>query len=337
MPKITPVDLLARKRERRKITMLSIYDYAMAILADRAGLDTILVGDSLAMTALGYPSTVALTLDEMLHHTSAVARGAKPAMVVADMPFMSYQLSEREAIRAAGRFLKEGGADAVKLEGGRRHRARRSAVHHAGVPVIGHVGLTPQNAAQLGGLKVQGKMPSAARGCWRMPWRSRRPGPSRSSSSASRARCAIITQRLRVPTISYGAGVHCDGQGMVSADMLGLFEQFTPALRQALCRSCRSDPRCVQELLRGGGGRKLPGRQAHVPHRPGRARPSWRRRASGVRARSLRQARFSQSVGPPGEMLGAANREPVGWLGSALFAWETRRRFGAMARSPRES
>jgi 3-methyl-2-oxobutanoate hydroxymethyltransferase len=229
VPKVLPIHLQKLKQERRKITMLSIYDYALAILADRAGLDTILVGDSLAMTALGYPSTVAVSLEEMLHHTRAVARGAKRAMVIADMPFLSYQVSEQEAVRNAGRFLKEAGADAVKLEGGRAIVPTLRAVHEAGVPVIGHIGLTPQNAAQLGGLKVQGGDAATGR---------RLLGDALALEQAGafavilecvpREVARIITSRLRVPTISYGAGVHCDGQGMVSADMLGLFEQFTP-------------------------------------------------------------------------------------------------------------
>ena len=229
MPKITPVDMQARKREGRKITMLSVYDYPLALLADRAGLDSILVGDSLAMTALGYPSTVPLTLEESLHHVKAVARAAKTAMVVADMPFMSYQASERDAVLAAGRFLKEGMADAVKIEGAGSMVATLGAIHRAGIPVMGHVGLTPQNAAQLGGLKVQGKTAQAAR----------RMLDDALALEAAGAfvvilECVpdevsrIITGRLHVPTISYGAGVHCDGQGMVSADMFGLFEGFKP-------------------------------------------------------------------------------------------------------------
>jgi len=227
--KVLPTHLQRQKEEKRKITMLSIYDYGLAILADRAGLDTILVGDSLAMTALGYPSTVAVSLDEMLHHTRAVARGAKRAMVVADMPFMSYQVSPQEAVRNAGRFLKEAGADAVKLEGGRAIVPTLEAVHNAGVPVIGHIGLTPQNAAQIGGLKVQG---GDAVGGMRLL----EDALALEAAGAfvvilecvPREVARVITARLRVPTISYGAGVHCDGQGMVSADMLGLFEQFTP-------------------------------------------------------------------------------------------------------------
>jgi 3-methyl-2-oxobutanoate hydroxymethyltransferase len=229
VPKVTPVDLQARKREGRKITMLSVYDYPMALLADRAGLDTLLVGDSLAMTALGYPSTVPLKLEESLHHVKAVARAAKTAMVVADMPFMSYQPSERDAIIAAGRFLQEGMADAVKIEGGGAMVATLGAIHRAGVPIMGHVGLTPQNAAQLGGLKVQGKTAEAAR---------RMLDDALALEDAGAfvviLECVpdevsrLITERLRVPTISYGAGPHCDGQGMVSADMFGLFEGFKP-------------------------------------------------------------------------------------------------------------
>jgi 3-methyl-2-oxobutanoate hydroxymethyltransferase len=229
MPKITPVDLQARKRAGRKITMLSVYDYPMALLADRAGMDTLLVGDSLAMTALGYASTVPLKLEESLHHVKAVARAARTAMVVADMPFMSYQPSERDAILAAGRFLQEGMADAVKIEGGGAMVATLGAIHRAGIPVMGHVGLTPQNAAQLGGLKVQGKTAEAAQKMLEDALRLEDAGAfvvilECVPDEVSR----IITGRLGVPTISYGAGVHCDGQGMVSADMFGLFENFKP-------------------------------------------------------------------------------------------------------------
>jgi 3-methyl-2-oxobutanoate hydroxymethyltransferase len=227
--KLTPADLLERKRAGRRITMISVYDYPLALLADRAGLDAILVGDSLAMTALGYESTVALTLAESLHHVKAVARAAKVAMVVADMPFLSYQVSESEAIRNAGRFLQEGGADAVKVEGGVAMAATLGAIHRAGIPVIGHIGLTPQSAAQMGGLKVQGKDAAAAR---------RLVGDALALEAAGafaiilecvpREVARLVTQRVTVPTISYGAGVDCDGQGLVSADMLGLFDRFTP-------------------------------------------------------------------------------------------------------------
>jgi 3-methyl-2-oxobutanoate hydroxymethyltransferase len=227
--KITPHDLLARKREGRKITMLSIYDYPLALLAERAGLDTILVGDSLAMTALGHENTVSVTLEEMLHHVKAVARAARSAMVVADMPFMSYQPSERDAILAAGRFMKEGMADAVKVEGGADMAPTLGAIHRAGIPVMGHIGLTPQSAAQLGGLKVQGRTAEAARKLMDDAAALQAAG-----AFAVILECVpgevsrLITESLGVPTISYGAGVHCDGQGMVSADMLGLFDRFKP-------------------------------------------------------------------------------------------------------------
>ena len=227
--KVLPAHLQKLKEEKRKITMLSIYDYAIALLADRAGLDTILVGDSLAMTALGYDSTVAVTLDEMLHHTRAVSRAAKRAMVVADMPFMSYQVSIEEAVRNAGRFLKEAGADAVKVEGGRTIVPTLAAIHNAGIAVIGHIGLTPQSATQLGGLKVQGSDAVAARRLVDDALALEAAGAfAVILECVPREVARLITARLRVPTISYGAGVYCDGQGIVSADLLGLFEQFTP-------------------------------------------------------------------------------------------------------------
>lgn len=227
--KVLPANLQKQKEEKRKITMLSIYDYALALIADRAGLDTILVGDSLAMTALGHDNTVVVTLDEMLHHTRAVSRAAKRAMVVADMPFMSYQVSPEEAVRNAGRFMKEAGADAVKVEGGRAIVPTLGRIHDAGIPVIGHIGLTPQSAGQLGGLKVQGGDAATARRLVEDALALEAAGAfAVILECVPREVARLITERLRVPTISYGAGVHCDGQGLVSADLLGLFEQFTP-------------------------------------------------------------------------------------------------------------
>ena len=227
--KVTPADLLQRKSEQRKITMVSVYDYPIALLAERAGLDTLLVGDSLAMTALGLASTVPLTMEESLHHVRAVARAARSAMVVADMPFLSYQSSERDAILNAGRFLKEGAADAVKLEGGKVIARTLGAVHRAGIPAMGHIGLTPQSAAQLGGLKVQGKSAETARKLLDDALALEQEGAFAVILDCVPEEVArMVTERLRVPTISYGAGVHCDGQGLVSADMLGLFDRFTP-------------------------------------------------------------------------------------------------------------
>jgi 3-methyl-2-oxobutanoate hydroxymethyltransferase len=227
--KLMPVDLQRRKQEGRKITMLSVYDYPLALLAERAGLDAILVGDSLAMTALGYASTVPLTLEESLHHVKAVARAVTGTMVIADMPFLTYQSSARDAILNAGRFLKEGGADAVKVEGGADMAATLGAIHRAGIPVLGHIGLTPQSAAQQGGLKVQGRDAAAARRLVEDALALEAAGAFAVILECVPEEVArVVTARLRVPTVSYGAGVHCDGQGLVSADMLGLFDRFTP-------------------------------------------------------------------------------------------------------------
>ncbi|MGI9412730.1 MAG: 3-methyl-2-oxobutanoate hydroxymethyltransferase [Hyphomicrobiales bacterium] len=227
--KFTARDMQARKDAGEKFTMLSIYDYPTALIADAAGLDSILVGDSLAMTVLGHEDTISVTVEEMLHHVKAVARAAKSAMVVADMPFMSYQSSKRDAILNAGRFMKEGRADAVKLEGGAPVAPILGAVHRAGIPVMGHIGLTPQSAGQLGGLKVQGKDVAAARGLIDDAVLLEQMGAFAVIMECVPAEVAkLVTARLSVPTISYGAGPHCDGQGMVSADMLGMFDRFMP-------------------------------------------------------------------------------------------------------------
>jgi len=227
--KITPVDIQAMKREGRKITMLTAYDYPMALLEDRAGIDIILVGDSLAMTVLGYENTLPVTMDEMIHHTKAVARGAKHALILGDMPFMSYNCSEREAILNAGRFMKEAGADAVKLEGGASVKETVRAIVKAGIPVMGHIGLTPQTISMLGGFKVQGKDAQGAQKIIDDALQLEEAGAFSVLLEAVPAPIAkMVTERLSVPTIGIGAGLHCDGQVLVVHDMLGLFDRFTP-------------------------------------------------------------------------------------------------------------
>jgi len=227
--KITPVDVQAMKREGRRIAMLTAYDYPMALLEDRAGIEIILVGDSLGMTVLGYENTVPVTMGEMIHHTKAVSRGAKYALIIGDMPFMSYNTSEREAILNAGRFMKEGGADAVKLEGGASVREIVKAVVKAGIPVMGHIGLTPQTISMLGGFKVQGKDAQAAQKIIDDALSLEEAGAFSVLLEAVPAPIARrVTERLSVPTIGIGAGVHCDGQVLVVHDMLGLFDRFTP-------------------------------------------------------------------------------------------------------------
>jgi 3-methyl-2-oxobutanoate hydroxymethyltransferase len=227
--KITPVDIQAMKNEGKRITMLTAYDYPMALLEDQAGIDIILVGDSLAMTVLGYENTLPVTMDEMIHHTKAVTRGAKYALIIGDMPFMSYNTSERDAILNAGRFMKEGRADAVKLEGGASVKDIVKSIVRAGIPVMGHIGLTPQAVSMLGGFKVQGRDAQAAQ---KIIDDARLLEDAGTFSVLFEAIPALIakriTQCLKIPTIGIGAGPHCDGQVLVVHDILGLFDRFTP-------------------------------------------------------------------------------------------------------------
>src|SRR5512136_128732 len=227
--KITPVDVQAMKREGKRISMLTAYDYPMALLEDRAGIEIILVGDSLGMTVLGYENTIPVTMEEMIHHTKAVTRGAKYALIIGDMPFMSYNTSDREAIINAGRFMKEGGADAIKLEGGASVKDIVKALVKAGIPVMGHIGLTPQTISMLGGFKVQGKDAQAAQKIIDDALSLEDAGAFSVLLEAVPAPIAKkVTERLKVPTIGIGAGVHCDGQVLVVHDMVGLFDRFTP-------------------------------------------------------------------------------------------------------------
>jgi 3-methyl-2-oxobutanoate hydroxymethyltransferase len=227
--KITPVNVQAMKNEGKKISMLTAYDYPMALLEDRAGIDIILIGDSLGMTVLGYENTIPVTMDEMIHHTKAVTRGAKYSLVIGDMPFMSYNTSEREAIFNAGRFIKEGGADAVKLEGGASVKDVVRAIVRAGIPVMGHIGLTPQTISMLGGFKVQGKDAQAAQKIIDDALLLEDAGAFSVVLEAIPAPISKkVTERLKIPTIGIGAGIDCDGQVLVVHDMLGLFDRFTP-------------------------------------------------------------------------------------------------------------
>jgi len=227
--KITPVDLQAMKNEGKKFSMLTAYDYPMALLEDRAGIEVILVGDSLGMTVLGYENTIPVTMEEMIHHTKAVTRGAKYALIIGDMPFMSYNTSEQDAIFNAGRFIKDGKADAIKLEGGASVKEIVRAIVKAGIPVMGHIGLTPQTISMLGGFKVQGKDAQAAQKIIDDALELEDAGAFSVLLEAVPAPIAKrVTERLKVPTIGIGAGIHCDGQVLVVHDMLGLFDRFTP-------------------------------------------------------------------------------------------------------------
>jgi 3-methyl-2-oxobutanoate hydroxymethyltransferase len=227
--KITVPHILKMKQRGEKITCLTAYDYSFARILDEAGVEMLLVGDSLACVVQGNHNTLAVTMDEMIYHTRLVARGRKRALVVGDMPFLSYQVSREQALENAGRFLKEGGAEAVKLEGGVAMQETIAAVVQAGIPVMGHVGLTPQSVHRFGGYKIQGRD------------KTRREEVLRDAQAVEDAGAFSIvlegmpldlaeeiTACLTIPTIGIGAGVHCDGQVLVIHDMLGLFDDFTP-------------------------------------------------------------------------------------------------------------
>ncbi|MCB0118311.1 MAG: 3-methyl-2-oxobutanoate hydroxymethyltransferase [Anaerolineales bacterium] len=227
--KVTTLTFRQKKERGEPITMLTAYDYPTAMAMDKAGIDSILVGDSLAMVVLGYENTLPVTMDEMLHHARAVARGAKSALLVGDMPFMSYQVSVEEALRNAGRFLQQGGMDAVKLEGGRERADTVRAITAAGIPVMGHIGLTPQSVHQLGGFRAQGKTASAAKRLLEDAQILEEAGAFSIVLESVPARLAdYISKHISIPTIGIGAGAGCDGQVLVTHDLLGLFDRFTP-------------------------------------------------------------------------------------------------------------
>ncbi len=228
--KVTPQVLQARKHHNEPITMLTAYDYPTSLALDQAGIDVILVGDSLGMVVLGYETTLPVTMEDMLHHCKAVSRGARRAHLVGDMPFMSYQVSRAESVRNAGRFLQEAGMDAVKVEGGRDRAAAVKAIVAAGIPVMGHLGLTPQSVRQLGGWKTQATSTRTAyrlvqdahfledAGCYALVLEAI---PGRVAE--------LVRDRLQIPVIGIGAGAACDGQVLVTHDLLGLFDRFTPS------------------------------------------------------------------------------------------------------------
>ena len=227
--KNTVVTFQKAKQEGRKISMLTAYDYSTAKLEDEACIQGILVGDSLGNVVLGYEDTIAVTMEDMIHHGAAVARGAKNALVVVDMPFMSYQVSVEEAVRNAGRLMKEGHAGAVKLEGGESVCPQIRAIVNAGIPVMAHLGLTPQSIHAFGGFKVQGKTEAAAKKLLEDAHKVQEAGAFALTLEAVPSKlAAMVTEQLDIPTIGIGAGNGCDGQILVYQDMLGMFSDFTP-------------------------------------------------------------------------------------------------------------
>jgi len=229
--KVTISDFMQKKEAGQKITMMTAYDYPTASLVDQAEMDSILVGDSLAMVVLGHDSTVPVTMDEMLHHCKAVVRGAAHSFVIGDMPFMSYQVSPEKAVSNAGRFIKEARCDAVKLEGGTEMAPVVQAIVTAGIPVCAHIGLTPQTATKLSGFKVQGKDAEGARELVESARELEKAGAFMIVLECiPDAVAARITEALNIPTIGIGAGKYCDGQVLVYHDLVGLFERFVPKM-----------------------------------------------------------------------------------------------------------
>ncbi|MFH1458865.1 MAG: 3-methyl-2-oxobutanoate hydroxymethyltransferase [Candidatus Omnitrophota bacterium] len=249
--KITIADLMLMKQNQEKITMLTAYDYPLAVILDQAEIDIILVGDSVGNVILGYDSTVRVTMDEMVHHTKAVRKGTKYALLVADMPFMSFNVSKEQTIINAGRLIKEAEADAVKVEGGTPQVLDMiRALVGAGIPVMGHLGLTPQTATMLSGFKVQGKNAQAAQEIIQQ------------SQALEKAGCfsivfecipdlvaKLISQKLKIPTIGIGAGSATDGQVLVTHDMLGLYDRFKPKFVKQYTKLAKKISTAVKEFV----------------------------------------------------------------------------------------
>lgn len=227
--KNTTTSIMQMKNSGQKISMLTAYDYTTARLLDEAGVNTILVGDSLGNVILGYEDTISVTVEDMIHHSAAVARGAKNALVVTDLPFMSYQTSVYDAVVNAGRLMKEGRAGAVKLEGGKEVCPQIKAIVSAGIPVVAHLGLTPQSINTFGGFKVQGKTEAAAKKLIEDAKAVEEAGAFLLVLECVPAKLAkLVTESINIPTIGIGAGAGCDGQVLVIYDMLGMFSDFKP-------------------------------------------------------------------------------------------------------------
>ncbi|HEY4711229.1 MAG TPA: 3-methyl-2-oxobutanoate hydroxymethyltransferase [Dehalococcoidia bacterium] len=227
--RVTITEIKEMKHRKEKIPMLTAYDYVTAKIVDEAGVPLILVGDSLGMVMLGYESTIPVTMEEMIHHTKAVVRGARKALIIGDMPFMSYHISVSDALHNAARFIQEGGAQAVKLEGGEVVAGKVRRLVDCGIPVMGHIGLTPQSIHQLGGFKVQGKVVEEAKKLLNDARILEEAGAFAIVLECTPAPLSkLITQKLAIPTIGIGAGPDCDGQVQVISDLLGLYTDFVP-------------------------------------------------------------------------------------------------------------
>ncbi len=259
MKKVTIPALIEKKKKGIPITFLTAYDYPMALLEEKAEIDIILVGDSIGMTVFGYENTLPVTMDILIEHTKAVRRGAPNCFLVGDMPFMSYQVSIEEAIRNAGRFMKEAGCDAIKLEGGIDVIDRVEAIVKAGIPVMAHIGLTPQSASLLGGFKAQGKTAESALKIIKDAKELEEAGAFAILLEAIPPQVSkIITERSSVPTLGIGAGPYCDGQVLVVHDVLGMFDAFVPKFVKQYANLNRIILDALKEFKRDVEERKFP-------------------------------------------------------------------------------
>jgi 3-methyl-2-oxobutanoate hydroxymethyltransferase len=257
MPKITIQDFLNKKNGKQKITLLTAYDFPFAKIVDEAGLDGIIVGDSLGMVVQGLENTLPVTMDEMIYHTKIVSRAVQSAMVIGDLPFLSYQASIEEAVRNAGRFIKEAGASAVKIEGGAEVADHIRAMTRSDIPVMAHIGLTPQSIHRMGGYKVQGKTKESAKRLLEEAHIAEDAGAfSLLLEAIPMGLAKKISKELSIPTIGIGAGPHCDGQVLVLHDVLGLFDRFLPKfakrytfLREEALRAIKAYRQEVEEEL----------------------------------------------------------------------------------------
>lgn len=266
MAKITIQTLREKKKRHEPMTFLTAYDYPFAMLEQRAGIDVVLVGDSMGMVVFGYESTLPVTMDLMIPHVKAVRLGAPEVYLVGDMPYMSYQVSVSEAIRNAGRFMAECGCDAVKLEGGREVAETVRAMVNATIPVMGHIGLTPQAVAQLGGYKAQGRDLDTAKRLIEDAQILEEAGASTLLLEAVPAEVAkIITERAGVPVFGIGAGPHCDGQVLVIHDMIGMFDRHTPKFVKKYREIGSQIVEALQEFKRDVSERKFPGPEHCYP------------------------------------------------------------------------
>jgi 3-methyl-2-oxobutanoate hydroxymethyltransferase len=287
--KITIRDFRRKKEKGEPIAMLTAYDYPVARALDRAGIDSILVGDSLGMVALGYETTLPVTMDEMIHHCKAVARGAARPLLIGDMPFLSYQTSPVDAVRNAGRFLKEGGMEAVKLEGGREMLPAIQAVIDAGIPVLGHLGLTPQSVHKFGGMRPQARTADDARKLVEDAALLEQAGVFAVVLESIPARLAeLVSKKLSIPTIGIGAGAGCDGQVLVTNDMLGLYDRFTPRFVRQYAHLSEEMERAFQSYRADVASRAFPAKE----HTIEMAEEEWEKFSSSL---------FPLSWLPPGE------------------------------------